>query len=516
MAGSGGDAGEVPDQDPPCEPRRARLDYLEVCQEEMEWVRGVTEIVGQLSVGEVDCVVADLDALRCLERVEGDLIFGEGADDLDALAQLQEVTGWLVLGARHVELPRLVRVGRSLITGRAVELDFPLLSRVGKDLDISSEGLTAVSFPRLDSVGGALVLPVDATTDLGFPALEGAGDIYLEGSTLGRVSFPRLRRAGSLRFANATDRALPDFPNLTEIAGLALENVAVTDLHGLDAVTRADGGFGFERNPNLESLAGLEQVTTAASIVAIENPKLESLEALGKIEGEIRALVVENNASLRNLDGLEGVVASGDRVQIEANPVLEDIDALSGLEKAVTVIVRANPLLDELAGFRGLQQIASLELAELDALTTTADLAALTSVEHDLVIQNCPALRELGFLPEVGGNFAIQDLPALETLAFPRKLVMDGGNLSISNTGLTRLEGFDQVTHLGSLNVSRNRKLESLRNFSGLEAVSSGLSVTDNAALPACEAEWLRDRIGETNIGAVLFEHNDGSGPCVP
>jgi hypothetical protein len=179
--------------------------------------------------------------------------------------------------------------------------------------------------------------------------------------------------------------------------------------------------------------------------------------------------------------------------------------------------VRANPLLQNVSGFRDLQQVASLELADLDALVTTAGLAALTAVERDLTVQGCPSLTELGFLPDVGWNLRIGDVPALETFAAPRMIDMAGGILEIWNTGLTHLEGLNGITQLESLNINGNQNLESLRGLSGLTALSNYLSITENSALPACEAEWLRDKIGESNIGGPIdLVDNNGSGSCAP
>ena len=64
--------------------------------------------------------------------------------------------------------------------------------------------------------------------------------------------------------------------------------------------------------------------------------------------------------------------------------------------------------------------------------------------------------------------------------------------------------------------IDSNDSLERLRQLSALRELGWVLSVSNNARLPTCEAEWLRDQIGASNIRFTQILDNDDSGVCAP
>jgi hypothetical protein len=79
---------------------------------------------------------------------------------------------------------------------------------------------------------------------------------------------------------------------------------------------------------------------------------------------------------------------------------------------------------------------------------------------------------------------------------------------------LENLHGLEELTSANSLQILGNASLESLRALSGVTAIDLDLSIYGNPSLPTCEALWLRDSIGVTNIGSVSIGMNNDAGTC--
>jgi hypothetical protein len=66
------------------------------------------------------------------------------------------------------------------------------------------------------------------------------------------------------------------------------------------------------------------------------------------------------------------------------------------------------------------------------------------------------------------------------------------------------------------LKLTGNPRLKNLRALSALESAGA-FQVEQNATLPTCEAEWLRDHVGVTQLGTpIVISGNDDSGVCTP
>jgi hypothetical protein len=103
------------------------------------------------------------------------------------------------------------------------------------------------------------------------------------------------------------------------------------------------------------------------------------------------------------------------------------------------------------------------------------------------------------------------------------------GDLVLEASGsLSNLEGLAGLAHIGgTLRLTGNTVLTSLRALTTLQTVGA-ISITENASLPSCEAQWLVDHITDTlggsigqlqpdaslEPGSVILSGNDGAGTC--
>lgn len=181
-----------------------------------------------------------------------------------------------------------------------------------------------------------------------------------------------------------------------------------------------------------------------------------------------------------------------------------------------------------------------LRLDELDGVTQppfTASLPCLSRVGVDLVLDGDVLTSfDLPRLKEVGRRLAVEDgydevsLPALvrvgQNLVFEQLLVTDlsglplleeiGGLFVSRNDQLIGLDGLERLTALRlSLRIRNNPKLATLAPLEDVDGVGGVLIVEGNGALPACEAEALRDRLVDGGFrGTAIVEGNADNASC--
>ncbi len=182
----------------------------------------------------------------------------------------------------------------------------------------------------------------------------------------------------------------------------------------------------------------------------------------------------------------------------------------------------------------------TLRLDQLDDVTPpgfTAALVCLSRVGGGLVIDgSVVSAFSLPRLEEVNGPLTLEDgLPGLSLpkltrvgaqLTLEQLAITDasglaalrdlGGLLVNDNPELVSLAGLDAIRELrASLLVRNNPQLATLAPLDDVSGVGGVLQVTDNAALPECEAEALRDALVANGFRDVaLVSHNDEDASC--
>ena len=123
-------------------------------------------------------------------------------------------------------------------------------------------------------------------------------------------------------------------------------------------------------------------------------------------------------------------------------------------------------------------------------------------------------LSSIATCASISGNLSIQGT-SLTTLDGLSALTFIGGSLSISdNHSLRSLNGLNALSAATSLSIHNNDALTNLQGLNALEAVGESLDIRSNDALPTCEAQWLRDNIGLSNIAGEITIGQNGSGTC--
>lgn len=220
--------------------------------------------------------------------------------------------------------------------------------------------------------------------------------------------------------------------------------------------------------PNVIDLTPLAQLREVRGSLALDGTgsvlPVATLKGLGALEHAgslaIRAADVKDLkplAKLRTVDRLEL-----SQLHLSGLSGLEDLDW-----KALVI---SQCSVKSLQGLRIPAELNELELNGLD-LTSLAELAPL----------------------HTAGRLTLNDLKGLNDLQGLNQLE-SAGELTISWNAFTQLQGLDALTTVGYLEIEMNPQLTSLRALAKLGSVNS-LTVKDNTSLPACEVDWLQQRI---------------------
>lgn len=304
----------------------------------------MTTVLGGLRLGRLPALtLLDLPALR---SVGDQLVLTElpalRAIDLALLGQVRDVFLGAV-AARTLRLPALSVVEGHLWITDSVALErltLPALNTVGRALIVARcPGFQSLAAPVLDSVGEQ-------------GGVNGLA-ILLDAVDLEALSLPRLRSApDGVRVASTSLSAL-ELPALVRTSLVQLEDNAYLTTVALPALVAIDHAI--IDAPALRELS-LTALETATRRLEIRNTQLANLRGLGRLHAiglqPGADLVIDGNAALTSLAGLERLTAITGKLTLTSNAKLASLAGLAALETVGgAVTVTGDPALspDEIA-----------------------------------------------------------------------------------------------------------------------------------------------------------------------
>jgi hypothetical protein len=316
------------------------------------------------------------------------------------------------------------------------------------------------------------------------------------------------------------DDLLP-LSNLVRSSSIDIYDTNLVSLNGLERITTV-GTLSIQANPLLSGLSGLQNLTRADDVYISHNARLPHVDGLAGLR-EVTEILVLRNPELRSLTGLANVTLHGDesKVSIMDNDSLMNLDGLASV-RPDALFITDNDLLRDITGIGIAATVNSLGIWNNASLLHLAGLEELEQASSFYVYDN-PALENVDALQNLSavyGEFMLRNNDALANVDGFQNLVI-GGNLRIEgNDALEHLDGFSGLSEIGrtypdgGLLIDANLVLRRLRGMASLEWIAAGLRVTNNPALPTCEAEWLRDSV--ENLGGFLIDGNDSGATCPP
>ncbi|WP_394838114.1 chitobiase/beta-hexosaminidase C-terminal domain-containing protein [Pendulispora rubella] len=330
------------------------------------------EITGNLTIG-VSGLLTDLAPLAHLRSVNGNLTLqGNGAlTSLHGLEALAVVGGEMIVASnaaltRIDELVALQSVGVRLMIWRneaLTELVGPnKLTKIGSLSIAGNPNLQHVGgFSQLAEIGGNFVVSTNAAlislddmpaltkvvgnvgfsfnraleTQSGFTRMhEVGGNFTIDGNEAlkGFSAFSQLTTIrGTLQVSNnPVLQSLPGFGGLTAAGGLTIrQNLAMTEIGGLDALESGSTEIEIASNPKLVRLNGLRRIPSATHIRLIDNAAMEKLEAFTALTQTSGDVSIVGCLGLKDLTGLEALGKIGGNLLLNADHSLTNLDALA-------------------------------------------------------------------------------------------------------------------------------------------------------------------------------------------
>jgi hypothetical protein len=237
--------------------------------------------------------------------------------------------------------------------------------------------------------------------------------------------------------------------NLKQVGGTiyVFGNSALTSLHGLELLTRVEH-LHVRRNHKLVNLHGLVSLASVDWITVVNN---EGLQSVGGLPSGLAPAVldIEDNDLLADLDGLplfeSPVTSDVIHVEIESNPTLTDLGGLSDCcaLQAASLQISGNASLQDLDGLDGFVRLDALHLHDNFALETLAGLDNLLEVETlDVQYDHC-----MGFTPSLVDFSGALKLSSVDVLQIQWV------------ASLSSLAGLEQISTLEKLLIRNNSML---------------------------------------------------------
>jgi len=194
-----------------------------------------------------------------------------------------------------------------------------------------------------------------------------------------------------------------------------LQNLFITgedivNFDGLSDLTAVLGDLKIENNPSLKTIDGLVNLQSAGSLSISNNLLLVTVDGLSGLTDIDRWLHIRFNNSLWSMSGLNELAFVGDNLFIWGNWQLTYLEGFSKLRQVVgSLSFRGSSSLLDLDGFSSLTSVGDLNIEVGGFLTNLDGLSSLTEVKGDLSIygSHLISIEGLSGITHVGGDLRI-------------------------------------------------------------------------------------------------------------
>ncbi len=245
-------------------------------------------------------------------------------------------------------------------------------------------------------------------------------------------------------------------------------NSSLTDLSALSNLTTVVTEFRIGSN-QLTNLNGLSSLNSVGLLNLFVNEELIEISGLSNLTEITDGISITWNNNLTNLNGLENISNLGDFLIINGNVKLENIDGLSNINSVGGLLdIRYNDMLLNIDGLNSLESIGGdLTLFGNNNLLNISGLSNLYSVG--------------------GGNIRFEQNHSVNDLSGFLGLNSIDGQFLIKQTGLTSLNGLNNLSSVGSLIIEQNNPLISIEALSGLTTINDHFAIIENGNLSNLE-----------------------------
>ncbi|MBZ4332144.1 hypothetical protein [Corallococcus sp. AS-1-12] len=381
-----------------------------------------------------------------------------------------------------------------------------------------------VALEGVTHLRGELVISAPTLTDASLPSLAVIeGGLTVRGNaSLRRLSLPALRFVGGSAavLSNARLDALalgtaPDTLLVVERSLLVEDNPMLPTLEGLAAVQPGDS-ISLRANNALVDPGLLPYVhVLRGSLVIEDHLRMDRTPfiQLTQVHGDVR---IANNAALSGPFGLDRLTDVGGTLELDGNAVMEVLHPLAQLVSVAQLIISSNPRLPDTAGLERLASAGRIHIQGNKALVSVGDMPSLSHVTEGLSVKFNEKLQRVHLLPSLRnaasvtlvGNAALTNLEGLQQLTRLGTLEVQG------NAALTNLGDLARLREVEFLNLQGNAALTDF-GMAELARVSQAFVVVDNRKLPTCRATALAAGVFQGDpLAGMNIDQNDDAATC--
>ena len=330
----------------------------------------------------------------------------------------------------------------------------------------------------------------------------------IEDSNVDLAVLENLRYVGGLEIDNnATLTDLSFLSNLDSLGNIRLyRNENLINLNGLQGFIKM-GSLTLIDNDALVSLDGLNNIIRANTVSIAENTSLLSLEGFNSLTEVSRLYIGDNyseNPTLQSLSGLDNLTTINVELQIMNSEQLSNLEGLNSLTSiGQRLIISNNSALDNLNGLENLVTIGDDFIIFNNVLTSLSGLESLATIGGDLTIENNDALSNLSSLENlttIGGDLVMIYNDGLITLEGLNNLQTINGNLKIG----------DDTVGIGQA----GNALEDISALSSLTNINGELRIWGNYNLTTINNTL--ENLDHTTITSIVIAYNENLSMCSP
>lgn len=428
--------------------------------------------------------ITNLDSLRQLERIVGDLWISENAKlpHLYGLHQLAHIGGSLEI-TRNALLSDLSGLDslKNLGSGLYIAVNSSLKSLVGLNQLFKIGGqLQIVNNERLISLSG-------------LENLEEVGALSMLGNDL-------------LRHPEGLER-------LTEINGdLSISHTSFTDVFNLSGVRRINGVLAIDHNDILRSLSGLDSIdyNSISELYVTDNDNL-SLCAVSSI-CEYLAAGKPGHVAWNGTTGCDNIMEVQDACN--TRPITPNSNCFSNgvtfsTQDQIDNFPVNYPTCRRFLWHVSIEETVPGNIINLDSLGQIKYIGGTLTIQNNRDLAN---LTGLDSVPSIGRNLVIQNNAALLNFNGLGQVKSIGGHVSIiGNDALKNCAGLDSLTSInGSLVMKQNASLESLRGLDQIDYLTiENIAIDGSPFLSACAIQSICDFL-DFRRGAQITRNAEG------
>lgn len=284
---------------------------------------------------------------------------------------------------------------------------------------------------------------------------------------------------------NSRLASLQGFRGLKNVRSLRIgQNDLLESIEGFDSLETVDSSFSIDRNPNLRTIVGFNNLTRVDEgdlevYTSRDLIEFSAFKALQRVGGDLDLSQIRGITEL--LEPFAEVTEVGGLVI--PPPSLSNLNIFNKLKTAGGVRFFSQPATD-LSGFNSLSNLDYLSIARMPNLTTVSGFEELSSI-NSLSIDGNNSLTSLttgGRYFSVSEGFYLVDNPNLESL------------LSLAF-----------ASQMSSVTIRNNAQLIDIDRMRHIESVANSIQVNNNQQLDDCTAllavlNWRID-VGEFGPG---------------